>query len=71
MLKILRGEASKYYKRKKSETERSKIMCKYVQLKRFHNDRRLQVYMYSFMYVDPQTIPVEDNFTATKNIVVN
>ena len=41
-------------------------MDKYGLLKRFHHDLRLQVYMYDFMYVDPQTIPVEDHFTATK-----
>ena len=46
-------------------------MDKYAQLKRFHNDSRIQVYMYAFIYVDPKTIPVEDLFFATKNIVVN
>ena len=25
--------------------------------------------MYAFMYVDPETIPAEDNFPATKNFV--
>ena len=27
--------------------------------------------MYAFMYVDPETIPVEDHFTATKTFVDN
>ena len=61
----------KHQKVIKTEVERSKIMYKYAQLNKFHRDRRLQVYMYDFMYVYPQTMPVEDNFTATKKIVVN
>ena len=40
-------------------------MDKYAQLKSFHHDRRHQV----FMYVDLNTIPVEDHFTATKTFV--
>ena len=46
-------------------------MDKYVLLKRFHHDLRLQVYRYEFMYVDTETMPVEDNFTATKMFVKN
>ena len=46
-------------------------MDKYAQLKKFHHDWRLQVYMYTFMYVDPKTTPVEDHFTATKTFAVN
>ena len=45
-------------------------MYKYVQMKHFHRNRRLQVHMYDFMYVDIQTIPAEDHFTATKIFVV-
>ena len=48
-----------------------KIMYKYAQLKRFHHDHRLQVYMYDFMYVNPQTMQVEDHSPATKSFVVN
>ena len=44
-------------------------MDKYAQLKRFHNDLQPQVYMYAFMYVDPETIPVEDHFTDIKTCV--
>ena len=44
-------------------------MYKYAQLKRFHHERRLQVYMYDFMYVYPETIPEEGHFTATKSFV--
>ena len=36
-------------------------MDKCAQLKRFHNDLRIQVYMYALIYVDPETITVEDN----------
>ena len=32
----------------------------------FHCDRKLQVYMYDFMYVDPDKIPMEDYFPATR-----
>ena len=55
----------------KTETLRSKIMDKYAQLKKFHHDRRVQVYMYAFMYVYPDTIPLWGHFTATKTFVVN
>ena len=46
-------------------------MDRYTQLKRFHNNRRLQVYMYSFMYVYPETVPVEVYFPPTKICVEN
>ena len=70
MLKVLTGEASKGYNIK-NETEQSRIMDKYSSLKRFHHERRPQLYMYVFMYVYPQTIPAEDQFFAIKNFVVN
>ena len=41
-------------------------MDKYAQLERFHNFRQLQVYMYDFMYVDPETNTVEDHFPDKK-----
>ena len=41
-------------------------MYQYEQLKIFHHDHFIQVYIYSFMYVDPGTMPVDDNFPATK-----
>ena len=44
-------------------------MDKYAQLKRFHHDHRLQVYMYANIYVDTETIPVEDYFPDTKMFV--
>ena len=46
-------------------------MDKYAQLNRLHHDRQLQVYMYYFMYVDPQKIPVKETFVATLNVSVN
>ena len=42
-----------------------KNMDKYALLKRFHHDLRLQVYMYVLIYVNPETMPVEEYFTAT------
>ena len=45
-------------------------MNKYAQLKRFPHDHQLQVYMYDFMYVYPQTMPVGNHFPATKTFVV-
>ena len=57
--------------KKLTETEQSKIMYKYAQLKRFYQDRRLQVYIYDLMCVYPETIPVEDHFIDTKLSVVN
>ena len=44
-------------------------MDKYAQLKRFHHDRQLQVYIYAFMYVDNQTMPAEYHLTTTKKFV--
>ena len=46
-------------------------MDKYAQLNRFHNNRQLQVYMYNFMYVYPEMIPVDDHFPDAKNFVDN
>ena len=46
-------------------------MDKYAQLKRFYRDHRLQVYMYNFVYVDPQKMPVGDHLAATKIFFVN
>ena len=43
-------------------------MNKYAQLNIFHHDRQLQVYMYPFMYDDPETISVEDHFNAKNKI---
>ena len=46
-------------------------MDKYTQLKRFNNDRQLQVHMYAFVYVYPETMPVEHHFPATKTLAEN
>ena len=48
-----------------------KTMNKCAQMKWFHHDLRLQVYMYDFMYVDPETMPVEAYFPATKTFIEN
>ena len=57
--------------KRNTDIEQSKVMYKYAQLKMFHHDRRLQVYMYAFMYIDLETSPVEGHFTYTKTIIVN
>ena len=41
-------------------------MDKYVQLKMFNHDCQIQVYIYNFIYVDPETMPVE-NISSYKN----
>ena len=46
-------------------------MNKYAQLKKFHIGHRLKVYMYAFMYVDPETVTMEDHFPATKSFFMN
>ena len=51
--------------------ERKQIIYKYSQLKIFHSDDQLQVYMYAFMYVDPETISSEEYYPATKILVEN
>ena len=40
-------------------------------MKRFHHGGRLQVYMHDFVYVDPDTMTVEDHFPATKIFFVD
>ena len=40
-------------------------MHKYAQLKKYHNDRQIKVYIYDFMCVDPETMPAEDYFPDT------
>ena len=46
-------------------------MHKYAQLNGFNHDLKLQVYMYCFMYVDPETMPAEDHFPDTETFVVS
>ena len=46
-------------------------MDKYAQLKRFHHDHSLQLYMYTFMYVDTDTISVDKKFPYIKTFVLN
>ena len=46
-------------------------MDRYTQLKRFHHERRLQVYMYDFMYIGPRKMQVEDHHPFKKSIFVN
>ena len=67
MLEFLTGKASKGFFL--SETEISETMDKYAQIKRFNYDFQLQVYMYYFMYVDPETIAEEDYFPYNKTFV--
>ena len=43
----------------------------YVLTKRFRYERRLQAYMYVFMYVNTKTIPLEDYFTSTETFVTD
>ena len=57
--------------KRKTKDRTIKIMYKNIQLKRFNHDHRPQVYMHVFVYVDPQTMPVGDHFTATKTFVLN
>ena len=59
MLEVLIGEASKGYKNKEYDTEQQKKLIN-MKMKRFHYDRQLQIYMYAFMYVDPETMSDED-----------
>ena len=37
-------------------------MYKYALLKMFHHDRQIQFYMYAFIYVNSDTMPVEEFF---------
>ena len=41
-------------------------MDKYAHMKRSYHDLWLQVYIYPFMYVKPETIPEEETFPATR-----
>ena len=44
-------------------------MDKYVIMERFHCDHRLQIQMYDFIFVNLETMKVEDYFTAITKIV--
>ena len=46
-------------------------MDEFSQLKSFHHEHQLKVYMYDFMYIDPDTMPVEDYFPDTKMFIEN
>ena len=46
-------------------------MDKYVRMDRFHHYRQLQVYIYAFMYIDSDTMQVEDSFPYAKTFVKN
>ena len=70
MLEIITGEASKAYKNKKSDKEQLK-KDKYALMKRFHYDHQLQVYMYAFMYIYPETTQEEDYFPSKFVFVKN
>ena len=47
------------------------MMYKYAQLKRFHHECQLQVYMYALVYLDPNTMTAEGKFYDTRKTVVN
>ena len=48
-----------------------KKMYKYVQIKRFHYDSWIQVYMDAFVYVDTDKTEEEEYLPDTKFVVVN
>ena len=45
-----------------------KNMDEYALMKRFHHEFLLKFYMYDFMYVNPEKMPVKDYFSATKKL---
>ena len=55
--------------KRKSETERSRIIYKYALMKRFHHEYQLKVYMYYFMCVYPEKITEEDYFSIIKTFL--
>ena len=70
MFKNMTGEALKGYKKKIGDIT-IKTMDKYAQTKKCPHDRQIQIYMYSFMSVDPETITVEEYFSDTKTYIKN
>ena len=46
-------------------------MEKYEEQKKFQHDCQFQVYMYDFMFIDPERMPVEDHFPDIKTYVDN
>ena len=44
-------------------------MDRYALMKKCHPDHWFQVYMYGFLYVDPNTIPEEEYFPDNKTHV--
>ena len=47
----------------------NKGIDKYAQMKRFHCDLLIQVYMYDFMNVNPESMVEEEYFQATKYLL--
>ena len=66
MLEIITGEALNGFKNK-NQRQNDKIY-KYTQMKRFHYDWQVQVYMYAFMYFNPEKIAEGGYFIDTINI---
>ena len=54
-MEVIIGEVSKGYKNK-NMIEKDKKIEKYAQMKRFHYELQLQVYMYTLMYIDTETM---------------
>ena len=47
------------------------FLYKYTQLKSFHHELRLQVYMYDLIYVDTESMKIEDYLKATNFLLRN
>ena len=58
VLEIITVEASKLYKNKYLRQNYKKV-GKYALMKRFHYYRWLQVYIYAFVFIDPETTTKE------------
>ena len=46
-------------------------MDKYAQMKMFHYECHIQVYMYDFIHADPETMSEEDYFLGTNIFFAN
>ena len=66
MLEIITGEALNGFKNKNQR--QNKKIYEYTQMKRFHYDWQVQVYMYAFMYFNLDTIVEGEYFIDIINI---
>ena len=68
MLEVMNSESSKIYNRNNWDKNKNKSRGKYEQMKRFHYNHWIHVYIYAFLYVHPVTIPEGNTYHTPYNL---